>query len=54
MPTKVTALLTCTIACRPIRFIAIAAGTDRNRNQMNTIEGMKPARDSLRAKSCLR
>ena len=50
---KVMTLLTCTIVFLPALFIAIAAGIERRRNQMNTIEGMKPARVSLRLKSCL-
>ena len=54
IPTKVIALLSWTIVFRPSRFINRAAGTERKRNQMKTIEGMKPERDSLRPKSCLR
>ena len=49
---NVMMLLTCTIVFLPTLFIAMAAGMERSRNQMNTIDGMNPARVSLRLKSC--
>ncbi len=52
MPTTVMRLLACTIFLRPMRFIAIAAGTASSRNHTNTIEGMNPATVSLSPKSC--
>lgn len=53
MPTIVMTLLIWTVRLRPTRFIASATGTESSRNQRNTIDGMNPARASLRLKSFL-
>jgi hypothetical protein len=53
MPTIVMTLLIWTVRLRPTRFIASATGTESSRNHRNTIEGMNPARASLRLKSFL-
>ena len=51
MPAKVMRLLICTIFFLPSLSISTAAGTERRKNQMNTIDGISPATVSLSEKS---
>ena len=43
MPTSVMSMLSITVFFRPQRFILMPTGMLKNKNQMNTIEGTKPA-----------
>ena len=43
IPTSVTAILSMTVFLRPQAFILMPTGMLKNRNQMKTIEGTKPA-----------
>ena len=52
IPMMVMTLLSCTVFLRPILFMSEAVGTLSSRNQMKIMEGMNPARVSLRLNSC--